>query len=442
MAKLRKYLSAAGLLSIVRKSFSRIPDKINGNRRNRKAPISLHDCLMSGLAVFNLKCASLLQFDKRKGLATVKKNLHNLYGIKTVPCDTQMRERLDSHEPEKLRPAFKQIFAVAQRGKAIEEFVYYQGHYLLSLDGAGQYQSKEVHCENCCEKQHKNGTISYYHQMLGAVIVHPKKKIVIPFAPEPITKQDGANKNDCERNAAKRLISHIRREHPHLKLMVIEDALSSNAPHIRMLQEHNMRFILGVKPDDHKYLFDWVLHSKCEEHTEVDIDGTTHHYRFINQVPLNDANHELHVNFLEYWEVKKEGKKQHFSWVTDFWLSKDNVKLIMRGGRARWKIENETFNTLKNQGYNFEHNYGHGNKNLCSIFTMLMMLSFLIDQVQELCCSQFQAARRSSWTKYNLWEEMRSYFRIIEFSSWELFLATLINAGTVPHSDLPCFNTS
>ena len=70
----------------------------------------------------------------------------------------------------------------------------------------------------------------------------------------------------------------------------------------------------------------------------------------------------------------------HFSWVTDFTITKDNMFKIMRGGRARWEIANETFNTLKNQGYNFGHNYGLGKKNLSMIFVMLMMLAFLVDQ--------------------------------------------------------------
>ena len=69
---------------------------------------------------------------------------------------------------------------------------------------------------------------------------------------------------------------------------------------------------------------------------------------------------------------------------------------MVRGGRARWKIENETFNTLKNQGYQFGHNFGHGKQNLSTIFVMLMMLAFLVDQTQELCCPLFQAVRQEA----------------------------------------------
>jgi hypothetical protein len=75
-------------------------------------------------------------------------------------------------------------------------------------------------------------------------------------------------------------------------------------------------------------------------------------------------------------------------------LKLENVYEIMRAARSRWKIENETFNTLKNQGYHFEHNSGHGYENLCSVMTMLMMLAFLIDQVQQLCCKVYQKARQ------------------------------------------------
>jgi len=97
------------------------------------------------------------------------------------------------------------------------------------------------------------------------------------------------------------------------------------------------------------------------------------------------------VNVLEYWEIDANGKVQHFSWITDFVLTPDNVYDIMRGGRARWKIENETFNTLKNQGYCLEHNYGHGEQNLSVVLALLMMLVFLVDQTQQLCCPLFQA---------------------------------------------------
>ena len=98
----------------------------------------------------------------------------------------------------------------------------------------------------------------------------------------------------------------------------------------------------------------------------------------------------------------------------------------MRGGRARWKIENETFNTLKNQAYNFAHNYGHGADNLSVVFAMLMMLAFLVDQTQQLGCALFQAVWTKLGSKRRLWERMRALFYDYAFASMrQLFEALL-----------------
>jgi hypothetical protein len=130
------------------------------------------------------------------------------------------------------------------------------------------------------------------------------------------------------------------------------------------------------------------------------------------------------VNFVEYWETTPK-KTMHFSWVTDLHVTKENVSKIMRGGRARWRIENETFNTLKNQGYHFEHNFGHGKKNLSVVFAMLMMLAFLVDQTQQITCQLFQAAWEKLGSKRNLWKQMRALFYGYKFDSMEDILRAL-----------------
>jgi hypothetical protein len=246
---------------------------------------------------------------------------------------------------------------------------------------------------------------------------------VIPLAPEPIRKQDGDNKNDSERNAAKRMLRRIRKEHPRLKLIVVEDGLASNGPHIRTLMEMRMHFILGVKPGDHPYLFDQVIAAY-----EQDRVSTISWRRgeilcevaFVNGVPLNEANQDLLVNFLRYTEYGADGNElKIFSWVTDIRLRRKNVPLFARGGRCRWKIENETYNTLKNQGYHFEHNYGHGEQHLCVVFSMLMMLAFLVDQVQQICSPLFNAVLEKVGSKRALWDNLRSHFRHFIFRSMQ-----------------------
>jgi hypothetical protein len=417
----RKHLSADALFRLVHSGFASLPDYRVGDTE-----IPLADALMSAFAMFSLKAPSLLAFDKERA----EGNLYTIYGIERVPCDTHMREILDPVSPKLLRPVFKSVFRQLQRGKALEARTFLDGHYLLALDGTEYFSSKTIHCASCLHKVHRNGAITYFHQLLGAAIIHPDMRAVIPLMPEPIVRHDGTDKNDCERNAAKRFVAKLRQDHPHLKFIVTEDSLSSNAPHIETLLAHGLHYILGVKEGDHTYLFQQVQAAEhagrvtsYERHDRA--AGVVHRFRFVNDLPLNAAHTDVRVNFLEYWEVGAD-KVQHFSWVTDFRVSKRNVYHLMRGGRARWKIENETFNTLKNQGYHFEHNYGHGERNLSVVFAMLMMLAFLVDQTQQLCCALFQAVWAKLGSKRRLWERMRALFYDYALTSMrQLFEALL-----------------
>jgi len=408
----RKHLSADALFRLVHSGFASLPD-----HRLDDTEIALADALMSAFAMFSLKAPSLLAFDKERA----EGNLHTIYGIARVPCDTYMREILDPVSPKVLRPVFKSIFRQLQRGKALEPRVFLDGHYLLALDGTEYFSSKTIHCASCLHKVHRNGSITYFHQMLGAALIHPDLRAVIPLMPEPIVRHDGTAKNDCERNAAKRFIAKLRQDHPHLKFIVTEDSLSSNAPHIETLHAHGLHYILGVKAGDHPSLCQHVQAAAhagrvtyYERHDRA--AGLVHRFRLINDVPLNASHAEVRVNFIEYWEIGQD-KVQHFSWVTDLRVNKRNVFHLMRGGRARWKIENETFNTLKNQGYHFEHNYGHGEQHLSVVFAMLMMLAFLVDQAQQLCCPLFQAVWAKLGSKRLLWERLRALFYAYAFAS-------------------------
>jgi hypothetical protein len=436
-SKPRKGLSADALYHVVQDAFGDLPD-----HRHQKATIPLADALSSAFAMFSLKDPSLLAFDGRRN----DKNMKTLFGIGQIPSDTQMREILDPLEPDLLRPAFNDVFRQLQRGKALEPLVFHDGCYLLALDGTGYFSSNKVHCDCCLEKKNKQtGEVTYQHQMLGAAIVHPDYKEVVPLAPEPIQKQDGSTKNDCERNAAKRLLRKIRQEHPRLKLLVVEDGLASNAPHIRDLVQLRMHFLLGVKPGDHEFLFDRVTEAFEQDRVTTNSwkeGDVTCEIAFTHKLPLNESNQDLLVNFLQYAEYGEDGhRRKYFTWITDLRITRGNARHLVRGGRARWKIENETFNTLKNQGYHFEHNFGHGTQNLSVVFAMLMMLAFLVDQAQQLCCPLFRAVWKKLKTKRALWDNLRSHFRHFTFTSMQ-HLYEVILYDLAKELPAPSFDTS
>jgi hypothetical protein len=171
---------------------------------------------MSALAMFGIKAPSLLAFDGPSMEDPIRHNLATLYQVSSPPSDTYMREVLDEVDPRKIRQAFLSVFHEAQRGKLLEQYTFL-GSYLCLVDGTEIFNSEKVHCKNCCKKEHRDGRVTYHHQILGAVLAHPEHRQVIPLCPEPITKQDGTNKNDCERSAFSRFLSDLKREHPRIK---------------------------------------------------------------------------------------------------------------------------------------------------------------------------------------------------------------------------------
>ena len=450
----RKTLSAPSLFKKVRNCFSKIKD------HRIKFNYSLEDVLMSGLSIFSLKYPSLLEFDSKRKEKIVKYNLFNLFGIISTPSDSQLRNVADEIDPKDLRPATIEIIQALQKQGVLESYRYLEG-FIVTIDGTGLFSSSHIHCEECCVKNHRNGTQTFYHPLLSSAIVNPDTNTVLPLLHEPITHQDGKTKNDCEQNAAKRLIPDLKKAFPRLNMIMVEEALSGNAPHIKLLKEQGLRFIIRAKNGRQKSLFnaaqDVMLNTLSKKQEELESPSSYEEfeekviinnkeivsgYRLFNNLPLNKSNQDIRVNLLEYWEVDEKGKEKNFSWLTDITLSRDNVYYVMRAGRSRWKVENETFNTLKNLGYNLEHNYGHGKKHLSTVFAILTMLAFLIDQVQELCCHVFKAAKNRFYSKISLWRKIRGMFLEHYIDDWLIFYFSIIygNKGNTLKPNYP--NTS
>jgi hypothetical protein len=422
MKKERKHVSTASLIEVIGKEFGRIKDPQTRSR------YPIKDCLNCGVGMFYLKMSSMLQYTEISKHKKMRKNLMNLYGVSIVPSDTHFRKRLDEIDPTRLQYVFDALISKLQISKVLENFRYYEDHYLVAIDGTGYFSSDKVHCDSCCVKQHKSGKVSYYHQVLSAVMVCPGIKEVLPLAIEAIIKQDGSTKNDCERNAAIRLLTKLRKSHPNLKLIVVMDALYANGPLIKLLKDLNLRYVITGKNLDHMYdefLYDGKLQLHETKNTHKKDTTILEQYRFANSLELNATHQDIKVNYVEYNETintpnaRKNKTKAFFSsWITDLELSKKNIETVVTIGRARWSIENETFNTLKNQGYNFEHNYGHGYKNLSIVMCYLMFIAFLIDQIQAYCGYYFRQALKLVKSKKYIWETIRAVFRFSVAESW------------------------
>jgi len=465
-----------GLVSTVRSVFEDVPDA----RRQSSVKHSMGDTLMSALAMFSLKYPSLLKFDEdvRRGESDlVATNLKSLYSLASVPSDSQMRAILDPLDPAALRPAFRRILAGLQRAGAMREMQVLDGRLLVAIDGTGSYASTNVSCECCLRKkrstskekgaahgdtlvaedQYEGGDgyedereaqseaakLLYHHQMVAAVAVHPDPdKPSLPMNVEPISRRDGEDKNDCEHVAVGRLLESLAGQFPKQRLLLVQDGLAANGPHIRRVLEHDMDFLIVARQKGNASRFE-AMRARPESEMpswQVPADkerGVLEHgYRIAYAVPLNKSHPDRLVNVLEYWEIDKKGRQHIWVWVTNLVPTPENAEALMRAGRARWRIENHTFLTLKRQGYHFMHCYGHGKKNLQSVLGTLMVLALLIDQVQIGFCRVFQSILVKRKRFSYLIEKMRAIFDLARVGSRAMFLSLLHTPGLM-HAENP-----
>jgi hypothetical protein len=394
------------------------------------------DILKGGFAIFSLKSSSILSFGNRTQIEG--HNLCSVYDIVDIPSDNCFRQTLDEVDPTKLRSAFVSLYKYLKKKKQLEDYQIRGRYKIVSVDGVHHYSSEKVHCSHCLVTNHSNGKKSYHHSMLVAVLVHPKQREVFPLDCEPIINEDGNVKNDCELNASKRLLTSILEKYRKEKFILVEDALYSVNPNIKQILENRWSFVLGVKPKRHKAIFSLLEGRKNRNQLDtftVSKDEKVHVYSIMNNVPLNNQEDTVRVNVLHYIEQDKKGKQKIFTWVTDIKLTHRNAPEIMQIGRSRWKIENETFNTLKNQGYHFDHNFGHGHNNLCTVLAILMLLAFCVDQIQQHACMLFNALWGHIKQKNKLWESMRATFMIKECESMHLLFLNMCQIWNIRYPD-------
>jgi len=414
----KKHLGFNGLV----KNLSEKMKGIEDTRQAGKVAYSAHDCAMSAFAMMFFQDPSILEFQTRLQETLNINNLKTMFHVSGVPKATQFRDVVDILPSHDLENVFSDFFRPLQRGKQLELFRFLDGKYLVSIDGTEYFSSNSISCPCCLTKNLKTGVTIWQHQAVCGAIVHPDNRQVLPLAPEPVRNTDGKSKQDCETNAGKRLIEKIRKAHPKLDIIIVGDSLYSKQPFVDLLVEKNMSFILMAKTKDHKVLFEWVDEFKQLGETgrlEVrDFDGRLYKYEWMNNVPLNGTKDAGEVNYFECTVTRGEKRIFFGTWVTDIPVDADNVRNLVRGGRARWKIENENFNTLKNQGYHAEHNFGHGEKNAAYNFFLFILLAFFVHQILELADPLWQECRGKFSARREFWNQLRCLIRFLVFESW------------------------
>jgi len=407
--------------------FSRFCKEMPDLRLNPK--YLMQEVTMSAFAMFMFKDQSMLKFQEELQEEERRNNLSQLFHIENIPKENQIRNVLDAVSPEIFERIFNEYFRRLQRGKHIEKYRVLDGHYTLALDATQYFTSDKIKCKHCLTKTDKEGKKRYYHSILQGALITPNLKIVLPFPPEEIRNEDGTKKQDCELNAAKRLIPKIRKAHPKLKFLVNVDGLYGNNPFLNLLEENRMNFISVVKKGSQKFLFEWIQandENKLNSTHEIietkkfkkSIITEKHQYKWCNNVPLNGIM-KKDINYFEYTFINKKGKKGfHSTWITNLEITEENIEELVKVARSRWKIENENFNILKNHGYHLEHNFGHGKENLSMVLFTLNLLAFFTHEIQRLTNKNVIEFFENN-ARYKFWELFTFLFRFMVFKDFE-----------------------
>ena len=422
-----KLLRFQSLVASIADHVARIVD----TRQLSKVRYSLRDCFLSAVALFFVQDRSLLQFQRRFERQFQANNLSSTFGVQEIPCDSQFRDLLDRHDYAPVVPTFADWIGRLQRCKWLQHFQIFDARYLITLDGSQYFSSELVKCKHCLTAT-TDGVTRYHHDILQAAIVHPDKRQVLPLAPEFVRNSDGRNgkyhKQDCEINAGCRMLERLRADYPRMAAIIVADSLYSKQPFIERLRAARFSFLLVAQQGDHKSLYEDVEGLRrgnlLNRHHTVH-RGERREYEWVTGVPLNGQPDAPLINFIQVRIINAGKKPYRSAWVTDLVPTADNIVQLVRAARARWKIENEGFNTLKNQGYHLEHNFGHGDQHLSEAFFTLNLLAFFMHQIFELVDGLYQRVRTFFSSRRAFWDEVRSAFRLFLFTSWDQVLVRM-----------------
>jgi hypothetical protein len=351
---------------------------------------------MGAFPVFFTQSPSFLAFQRTMEQNKGKSNARTLSGMDRIPCDNHIRDLSDEVHPSYIFPMFPFILNEIGKFGCPDIFRSVNSNLLIAPDGTHYFSSDAV-C--CAVTKHRNGKTTYSHSAVVPVIVSPGNDKVISSEPEFIMPQDGHRKQDCENTAAKRWLSKYGKRYSAMNATVLGDDLYCRQPICEIITEQGLNFILVCKPDSHKTLCEWTdgaegmktlpVRRWTGKHRENDT------YRFINQIPLCDAEKVLEVNRCEITSTPEDGRTVYRnSFVTNHEITEENVTETVMAGRARWKVENENNNILKTEGYNPEHNFGHGKKYLSLLLLTFNLLAFLFHTAPDISDKKYKMLRK------------------------------------------------
>lgn len=419
-----------GCFDAVVGSFRQVLESLPDKRTGKNKRYGMEDAALSAFSVFFTQNPSFLAHQKTMADSKGRSNAQSLFGVHKIPCDNHIRDLLDESPPERIFPIFEEILRVLEDGQKLSEFRSFSGNLLMALDGTEYFGSCKIHCPNCSSRKLKGDQIHYFHTVVTPVIVCPGRTQVIPLVPEFVVPQDGHDKQDCENAAAKRWLTQHGQRYQALKITALGDDLYCHQPLCELLLAEQFNFILTCRPESHKTLYEHLAGISLPTVIRKRWTGKveqTYTYRYLNQVPLKDGDDALLVNWCELTITNPDGKIIYQNaFATNHLISDQTVEEIVLAGRARWKVENESNNTLKTKGYHLEHNFGHGQHHLSSFLATLNLLALLFHTLLELLDAKYRLLRAHLPSRKTFFDDLRALTRYLYFDSWDHLLTFML----------------
>lgn len=323
------------------------------------------------------------QLDSEHTLANLNRLAHT--DQETLAHSDTLNHFLGHVPPHSLTRLRREMIQRLIRMKALDHGRLF-GRFLLVLDGTGQLHFTQRHCEHCLTQQRSDGSTSYYHNILEAKLITPEG-LALSLDSEFIENADpGASKQDCEMKAFGRMAVRLKKSFPQLALCLLLDGLYANGTTMSICEANGWKYIITFKEGSLPALwadYQGLLKLCPENRKTITRDGVKQTLAWVSPLEhVDDRKRSHRVNAFQCRE--QSGSETHFfAWLSNCPITADNVwTLANRGGRCRWKIENEGFNLQKNSGFNLEHAYSTADRQIKD-FYILLQIAHVILQLLE-----------------------------------------------------------
>lgn len=355
---------------------------------------SMEALLLQAVAMFACRLEARRQIGWLLRTSAVAQTFQSLFAVDRAPHGDTVNNVVCAADPDEVQEVVCTMAETLIRKKFFAGHRLLDRYYRIAIDGTGTYTFDEFHCEHCLTRT-KNGKTTYYHNVLEAKLVTPDGFAISLMSEFIVNPGPNPTKQDCELKAFYRLAARLKERFPKLPVVLLLDALFACGPVFDICRRNRWKYIINLK-DGSLPTVNEEFHALCASNPGNQLRRSTgakgdvrQHLRWANDIDYVDSGKRGHRLAVFECRETKPGKGGEditttFRWVTNFTVKESNVEaLANQGGRLRWKIENEGFNTQKTGGYELEHAYTQNERGMKNYYLLLQIACTIIQLIEK-----------------------------------------------------------